>query len=56
MPSFKCRDIGMDCDFETTAATETELMKNIATHALTAHKMISIPPDILAKIKAAIGK
>jgi predicted small metal-binding protein len=46
----------MSCDFETTAATEAKLMKNIATHVLTAHKMISMPPDIMAKVKAAIQK
>jgi len=32
------------------------LMKNIAEHALTAHKMVTIPPDVMAKVKAAIKK
>jgi predicted small metal-binding protein len=56
MPSFKCKDIGMDCPFETTAPTEAELMKNIAAHAMSAHKMVTIPPDVMAKVKAAIKK
>jgi predicted small metal-binding protein len=56
MPSFACKDIGMDCKFETTAPTEAELMKKIAEHAMTAHKMVTIPPDVMAKVKAAIKK
>jgi predicted small metal-binding protein len=56
MPSFKCKDIGMDCKFETTAPTEAELMKKIAEHAKSAHKMETIPPDVMAKVKAAIKK
>ena len=54
MPSFKCKDIGMDCPFETKAKTEPELMKAIAAHAATVHKMKDVPPDMMKKIKAAI--
>ena len=54
MPSFKCKDIGMDCPFETKAKTEPELMQAIATHAATVHKMKDVPPDMMKKIKAAI--
>ncbi|MFY9800268.1 MAG: DUF1059 domain-containing protein [Methanoregula sp.] len=32
MPSFACKDIGMACEFKTTATTEAELMKKIAEH------------------------
>ncbi len=39
MPSFKCRNIGMNCPFETKAANEFELEKKIAEHARTAHSM-----------------
>jgi predicted small metal-binding protein len=45
MPSFKCKDVGVNCDWETTAANETELMKNITQHAMTEHKIMSIAPD-----------
>jgi predicted small metal-binding protein len=57
LPSFKCRDIGMDCPFEASAATEEELMKKITQHARTAHNMK--PPyseDMMNKIKKAIKK
>jgi len=54
MPSFKCEDIGMRCSFEATAKTMDELMGKIVIHAREAHKMKSIPHDMLAKIKKAI--
>jgi predicted small metal-binding protein len=56
MPSFKCRDTGMACPFETSAATEAELMTKIAKHASEAHGMKTIPPDVLEKVKKAIKK
>ena len=54
MPSFACKDIGMDCKFQTTAPTEAELIKNIADHAKSAHKIDTVPPDLMAKIKKTI--
>ena len=56
MPSFRCKDIGMVCDFEATAETEDELMKKIAEHAREAHNMETIPPDVMEKVKKAIKK
>jgi predicted small metal-binding protein len=56
MPSFACKDIGMACEFKTSAPTEAELMKKIAEHAKTVHKMVTIQPDVMAKIKTAIKK
>jgi predicted small metal-binding protein len=54
MPSFACKDIGMACEFKTTAPTEAELMKKIAEHAKTAHKIETVPADLMVKIKKAI--
>jgi predicted small metal-binding protein len=56
LPSFKCKDIGLDCPFEATAATEDELMKKISAHAASVHNMKTVPPDMMAKIKKAIKK
>jgi predicted small metal-binding protein len=56
MPSFKCADIGLKCNFSTKAATEQELMKKIAEHAKKNHKMDPIPAETLAKVKKAIKK
>jgi predicted small metal-binding protein len=54
MPTFKCKDIGMDCPFEAKAKSQEELMKMISTHAATVHKMKDVPPEMMKKIKAAI--
>ena len=50
----KCSDVGVDCDFEATAPTEAELMKKLQEHARTAHGLKDIPPELVAKVKAAI--
>ena len=46
----------MACEFKANAPTEAELMKKIAEHAKNAHKMETVPPDIMAKIRKAIKK
>lgn len=56
MPSFRCRDIGMECSFEATAKTEEELMKKIAEHAKRTHNMEPIPPGVMSKVKKAVKK
>ena len=56
MPSFMCKDVGMDCKFEAKAKTEDELMKKIAEHASKVHNMKTIPPDVMDKVKKAIKK
>ena len=53
MPSFKCKDTGMACPFETSAPTEAELMPKIAKHAEEVHGMKTIPPDFMEKVKKA---
>lgn len=50
----RCRDVGMDCDFVTRAATEEEILKQAAAHAQTAHNMKDIPAEVVAKVRAAI--
>ena len=52
--SIKCLDVGVACDFEARAENEAELMKKIAEHARTAHGFKDIPPEVVAKVKAAI--
>ncbi|MCW4010111.1 MAG: DUF1059 domain-containing protein [Candidatus Bathyarchaeota archaeon] len=54
MPSFKCADIGMKCGFETSAATEEELMKKITAHAASVHNIQTVSPELAQKIKNAI--
>lgn len=54
MASFKCADIGMQCGFQATAPTKEELLLKIGMHASEAHKMTSVPPDVLKAINKAI--
>ena len=50
----RCRDVGMDCDFEARAETEEELLKKVAEHAWATHDMTEISEEVLAKVRAAI--
>jgi predicted small metal-binding protein len=50
----RCKDVGMDCDFEVRAVTEEEILQRAAEHALTEHGMKEIPQEVVAKVRAAI--
>jgi predicted small metal-binding protein len=50
----RCRDIGVDCDFEVRGETVQELLENCEEHAREAHGMDEIPAELVAKVKAAI--
>ena len=43
----RCRDVGMDCDFEVRAETEEEVLKNATEHASEDHNMKEIPHRLL---------
>ncbi len=42
----RCKDVGMDCNFEARGETVDEVMKKAAPHAKEVHKMDSIPPEV----------
>jgi predicted small metal-binding protein len=50
----RCKDVGIECDFEVRAITEEEIVQQAAEHAQTAHGLKDIPPEVVAKIRAAI--
>lgn len=50
----KCRDVGVDCDFEVHGETEEEILAKAAEHAQGCHAGVEMTPDVQAKIKAAI--
>jgi predicted small metal-binding protein len=50
----RCRDVGVDCDFEARAGTEEEVLKKAAEHAQTAHNMKETPKEVVKKVRAAI--
>jgi len=52
---FKCKDIGMKCDFEVRhASSRDEIWQIVSIHAKMAHNMQSIPQDVANKVSAAI--
>jgi predicted small metal-binding protein len=44
MLKYACRDLGVNCDFETTGETVEEVTQKVFTHAGIAHK------DMLSKM------
>ena len=42
------------CNYQVTANTKEELMKQVAAHAKTAHNLSTIPPDVMAQLTSAI--
>ncbi|HXR78855.1 MAG TPA: DUF1059 domain-containing protein [Bryobacteraceae bacterium] len=50
----RCREVGVDCDFEARGETEQEVLKACAEHAKSAHNMDEIPPELASKVQAAM--
>lgn len=50
----RCRDVGMDCDFQAHGKSDDEVMRQAAQHAKEKHGLATIPPDLQAKARAAI--
>ena len=49
-----CADVVPGCDFTASAATEEELVKQVAAHAAQKHGVSEITPELAAKVKAAV--
>jgi predicted small metal-binding protein len=54
MVSFRCSDIGVDCQCELTGETQPELARIITAHIHDIHQADPISPNMLLKIKNAI--
>ncbi len=55
MASFRCADIGMQCDFDIKGASSAdEIMGMVPTHARMTHNIQTVPADLAAKIRSAI--
>jgi predicted small metal-binding protein len=50
----RCRDLGMNCDFEAQGASEDDIMRQAAAHARQSHQIAEIPPELAARVRAAI--
>lgn len=54
MKVVRCREAGVDCDFEARGNTEQEVLQKCAEHGKKDHGMDEIPPDLVATVKASI--
>ncbi|MGI8961124.1 MAG: DUF1059 domain-containing protein [Bryobacteraceae bacterium] len=50
----RCREVGVDCDFEARGETEQEVLQKCAEHAKSEHGMDEIPPELAAKVRSSI--
>ena len=50
----ECNDVVAGCGFQANAASEEELVKQVAAHAAQAHGVQEVTPELAAKVKAAI--
>ena len=50
----KCRDVGVDCDFEVHGKDEGEILRKAAEHAKGCHTGVQMTPAVQARIRAAI--
>ena len=50
----RCRDVGLNCDFKARGESEDDVLRQAATHARTEHQITDMPPELAAKVKAAI--
>ena len=52
--TFRCKDLGLACEFEEKAENENELMKRIEGHIQTAHQMNPEQPEVQEKLRKAM--
>jgi len=52
--TFKCKDLGLQCDYQATADSAVEVAKQASAHAMQAHKAEAM--TIASKIKDAVKK
>ena len=50
----KCRDVGVDCDFEVHGKTQEEILQKAAEHAKSCHQGVQMTPELMAKVMGAI--
>ena len=50
----RCRDVGLDCDYEVRGRSEDEVLQRAAAHAQRDHGIQEITPDLESRVRAAI--
>jgi predicted small metal-binding protein len=54
MKEFRCRDIGMQCEWRYLAQTEELIVDGAAVHARDVHGITEFTPEMIAKVKTSI--
>ncbi len=49
-----CRDVGVDCDFQTSGDSVDEILKAAREHAVQAHGIKELPGEMVASMRRAI--
>ncbi|MGI6022543.1 MAG: DUF1059 domain-containing protein [Methanoculleus sp.] len=52
--TFRCKDLGLACEFEEKAVDKDELMKRIEGHVQTAHQMDPGLPEVQERLRKAM--
>ena len=52
--TYTCRDVGVDCDWKTSGATEDEVMAKISEHAAQVHPTIELTPELVEAVRKVI--
>lgn len=52
--SYTCRDVGVECDWKTSADTEDEVLAAIQIHAAEVHASVELTPELMNAVRAAI--
>ncbi len=50
----RCRDVGLECDFEVCGMDETEVLTKGAEHARDVHNKTEFSPEEMAMVRAKI--
>jgi predicted small metal-binding protein len=56
MVSIKCKDIGFDCSYEVTGATERDVIVQFIEHTESAHNIPVLTADTMYRLKKEIRK
>ena len=54
MKEFRCGAIVPGCDAKFEAASEEEILEQVAVHAREEHGMDEVPPDVVDNVRARI--
>jgi predicted small metal-binding protein len=50
----KCGDVMPGCAAVLEGVDDAEVIRKATEHAKSAHKMVTVPPDVVNKVRAAI--